>query len=76
MTKQIEAVYENGVLRPAQPIELAEGEHLDLILITRDATGSQNGTASKSLAEIAALPLEGSSDGFSGSEHDEVLYPH
>ena len=36
MTKQIEAVYENGVLRPVQPIDLPEGEHLSLILITRD----------------------------------------
>ena len=39
MTKQIEAVYENGVLRPVQPIELSEGEHLDLILPGRQATG-------------------------------------
>jgi predicted DNA-binding antitoxin AbrB/MazE fold protein len=37
MTKQIEAVYENGVLRPVEPIELPEGERLSLILITRDA---------------------------------------
>ncbi len=37
MTKQIEAVYENGVLRPVEPIELPEGQGLDLILITRDA---------------------------------------
>ncbi len=36
MTRQIEAVYENGVLRPVEPVELAEGEHLQLILITRD----------------------------------------
>jgi predicted DNA-binding antitoxin AbrB/MazE fold protein len=75
MTKQIEAVYENGVLRPVQPIELPEGERLDLILITRDATHPTNGTAAKSLAEIAALPLEGPSDGFSGREHDQILYP-
>jgi len=37
MTKQIEAVYENGVLRPVQPIELPEGERLSLILIRREA---------------------------------------
>lgn len=44
MTKQIEAVYENGVLRPVQPIELPEGERLSLILITRDAEQpAQNG---------------------------------
>jgi hypothetical protein len=27
------------------------------------------------LAEIAALPLEGASDAFSGREHDSILYP-
>ena len=76
MTKQIEAVYENGVLRPVQPIELPEGERIDLIIITRDAAKPQHGTPAKSLAEIAALPLESSADGFSGAEHDQVLYPH
>ena len=28
MTKQIEAVYENGVLRPVHPLHIPEGEHL------------------------------------------------
>jgi predicted DNA-binding antitoxin AbrB/MazE fold protein len=36
MTKQIEAIYEKGVLRPVNPIELPEGQHLQLILITSD----------------------------------------
>lgn len=36
MTKQIEAVYENGVLRPVQRIELSEGERLGLVLIRRE----------------------------------------
>jgi len=36
MTKQIEAVFENGVLRPINPIALTEGEHLQVILITSD----------------------------------------
>ena len=74
MTKQIEAVYENGVLRPVHPINLREGEHLQLIVVTpRDAP--QNGNAAASLAEIAALPIEGDSDAFSGRDHDTILYP-
>ena len=44
MTKQFEAVYENGVSRPVEPIELPEGERLSLILITRDREQpAQNG---------------------------------
>lgn len=58
MTKQIEAIYENGVLRPLHPINIREGEHLQLIVITRQ-DALQNGNAAASLAEIAALPIEG-----------------
>ena len=34
MTKQIEAVYEQGVFRPLEPVELPEGARLDIVLIT------------------------------------------
>jgi len=74
MTKEIEAVYEQGMIRPLQPLELPEGARLDLIVITHEE-GKNDGTAAKILAEIAALPLEGSSDDFSGREHDSILYP-
>jgi predicted DNA-binding antitoxin AbrB/MazE fold protein len=74
MTKQIEAVYENGVLRPVHPVNVLEGQHLQLIVITRP-DAPQNGNAAASLAEIAALPIEGDSDTFSGRDHDTLLYP-
>jgi predicted DNA-binding antitoxin AbrB/MazE fold protein len=74
MTKEIEAVYEQGMIRPLQPLELPEGARLDLIVITHEEPQS-NGNAAKILAEIAALPLEGSSDSFAGREHDSILYP-
>lgn len=74
MTKQIEAVYENGVLRPVHPIDVPEGEHLQLIVITRKKA-QDNGNAAALLAEIAALPIEGESNAFSGRDHDTVLYP-
>ncbi len=75
MSKQIEAVYENGVLRPVQPIELPEGERLHLILITQEAEQPTNHKAAEVLAEVAAMPMEGASDAFSGRDHDSVLYP-
>ena len=73
MTKEVEAIYEHGMIRPLQPLELPEGARLDLIVITHEQPET-NGKA-KILAEIAALPLEGSSDTFAGSEHDSILYP-
>ena len=74
MTKEIEAVYEHGMIRPLQPLELPEGARLDLIVITREETKT-NGNAAKILAEIAALPLEGPDDAVAGREHDSILYP-
>lgn len=74
MTKEIEAVYEHGMIRPLQPLELPDGTRLDLIVITHEQPKT-NGNAAQILAEIAALPLEGSTDVFAGREHDSILYP-
>jgi len=74
MTKEIEAVYEHGIIRPLAPLELPEGARLDVIVITHEQLET-NGNAAEVLAEIAALPLEGSTDDFTGREHDTVLYP-
>ena len=74
MTKQVEAVYEQGRLRPLEPLELPEGARLRLVLMTEDETDGQKRPADV-LSEIAALPLEGTAEPFSGSDHDSVLYP-
>ena len=74
MTKEIEAIYEHGIIRPIEPLELPEGTRLDVIVITRDKP-LPNGNAADILADIAALPLEGASDSFAGREHDSILYP-
>jgi predicted DNA-binding antitoxin AbrB/MazE fold protein len=34
MTKQVEAVYENGVLRPLEPLQLAEHERVTVRITT------------------------------------------
>ena len=74
MTKQIEAIYERGIIRPIKPLELPEGTRLDLIISTHEEA-RPHGNAGKILADIAALPIEGASDFFSGREHDSILYP-
>lgn len=74
MTKEIEAVYEHGVIRPLEPLELPEGARLDVIVITHEQPNA-NGNAAEILAEIAALPLEHSNDTFAGRDHDSILYP-
>ena len=74
MTKEIEAIYENGIIRPVKPLELPEGSRLDVIVISHEKPRT-NGNSASILAEIAALPLEGASDDFSVRDHDSILYP-
>jgi predicted DNA-binding antitoxin AbrB/MazE fold protein len=74
MTKQVEAIYEQGRLRPLEPLDLPEGARISVIVTTCDEPDARR-TPAETLAEIAALPLEGAADEFSGREHDAVLYP-
>lgn len=74
MTKLIEAIYEQGVLRPLEPLQIPEGARLDIILITREKMSAEQRPADI-LAEIAALPEEGATDQFSGRDHHSILYP-
>jgi predicted DNA-binding antitoxin AbrB/MazE fold protein len=75
MTKEVEAIYERGIIRPLEPLELSEGTRLDVIVITHEKP-RPNRNASEILAEIAALPLESASDSFAGRELDSILYPN
>lgn len=77
MTKQVEAVYEQGRLRPLEPLELPEGARLRVVLITEDDADGQKSPADI-LSEIAALPLEGSPiqkfhDTEETSDHDKFV---
>jgi predicted DNA-binding antitoxin AbrB/MazE fold protein len=74
MTKQVEAVYEQGRLRPLEPLELPEGARLRVVLIIEDESEGRE-TPAEVLSGIASLPLEGPAEPFSGREHDSVLYP-
>jgi predicted DNA-binding antitoxin AbrB/MazE fold protein len=40
MSLQVEAVYENGVLRPLQPLDLSEQEHV-MVSVVKAAAASQ-----------------------------------
>jgi predicted DNA-binding antitoxin AbrB/MazE fold protein len=77
MTILCDAVYENGVLRPLKPPGLREGEQVEVLLVTRGeaaTSGAEAESAAAILARIAALPLPAEDRGFSGSDHDQVLY--
>jgi predicted DNA-binding antitoxin AbrB/MazE fold protein len=60
MATPIAAIYEQGVLRPTQPIDLKEGTQVKLIIVNEQDPSIPQSPASI-LAAIAALPLEGDS---------------
>ena len=57
MIKEIETIYEGGITRPVELLELPEGSRQNAIVITHEDIGL-NRNATEMLAEIAALPLE------------------
>jgi len=73
MSHTIAAIYENGVFRPLERVDLDNGEEVEVILLDRSETDPQN--ASEILSAIAAMPMEGNTNGFSGIDHDDILYP-
>jgi predicted DNA-binding antitoxin AbrB/MazE fold protein len=74
MKKQIEAMYERGILRPLKPLEMPEGTRLTIYVVARQKSRPDANVA-EIPAEIAALSLESASDPFSAREHDSILCP-
>lgn len=73
MSLTIEAIYEDGVLKPSQPIALAEGTRVSLVI--EPTNESQSGQSPAAiLSAIAALPLEATEQSVSNREHDQLLY--
>lgn len=75
MTFTLQAIYEQGMLRLMQPVDLPEGTSVKVIITANDSTQEDKNPADI-LAQIAALPLEGDPENFSGRDHDRILYPH
>lgn len=83
MSREIRAIYENGLFRPLEPVALAEHDLVSLV-IAPDATNGarsedeviarQREALAEMFAEADSLPLENPEDRFSGADHDLVLY--
>lgn len=79
MTTALEAVYESGVFRPLDPVELPEGEHVWIVqrppdILAQLGPAPDPQKAAQILAEIAAMPMESGGEDFSGQDHDRILY--
>ena len=84
MSHAIPAIFDSGVFRPTKPVELAEGTHVVVQVPARTVEIGEGLSTSQivlqqaeieeMLAEIESLPIEEPDDGFSGRDHDRVLY--
>lgn len=73
MATTVEAVYEQGMLRLKKPVSLPDGTTVDVIIIAQESATGETPPADI-LRAIAALPLEGDGEDFSGRDHDQILY--
>lgn len=82
------AIYENGVFRPLDPVELPEGARVEVNPVGHNGVQSagegDRATATKPLVgealaalldEFEALPLEGEPDPTLSTRYREILYP-
>lgn len=73
MTRTIQAIYEGGVLRLKEPVELADGTIVEVTINTNDPCADE-ATPAVIVSAIASLPVEGDGQPFSGRDHDKILY--
>jgi predicted DNA-binding antitoxin AbrB/MazE fold protein len=82
MGHSIPAIFAAGVFRPLAPVDLAEGTQVKVQLpatalaseMSPEELARQQAAIEEFIAKMEALPDEGPDDGFSGRDHDKILY--
>jgi predicted DNA-binding antitoxin AbrB/MazE fold protein len=85
MSRDIHAIYANGVLRPLAPLDLPEGTRVHLRVeeekndassasITPAELEQQQNALDEMFRDVDRIPQTPRNDGLSGRNHDQVLY--
>jgi predicted DNA-binding antitoxin AbrB/MazE fold protein len=80
MNLYIDAIYENGVLRPLEPLALPDQTPVKLTVETEpepkpaDKLARQKSTLVARWNQLDQIPHHDNKDGWSVRNHDEVLY--
>ena len=79
MTTTLEAVYEAGIFRPLEPVELPEGEHVWIVKKqeegrTEPLSDEERQSRADIVAEISALAVRHGVEETSSRDHDKILY--
>jgi predicted DNA-binding antitoxin AbrB/MazE fold protein len=73
MVRQIEAIYENGLLRLLGPVGLKDGDKVT-VTVSDSLSDAEVERINATLDQIASLAECRKDNGFSGEDHDKVLY--
>ncbi len=68
----IQVIFENGVLRPVEPVSLPEGARVEVLIITSIPT-SDDKTLTEVLDRIAALPSESEANALISEEYERLV---
>ena len=78
MSRTIPAIYDAGVFRPLEPVELADGTRVEVQVVAASATDEVDDATRKSWCEyldrMEALPDAPSPDGLTNRDHDRIIY--
>jgi predicted DNA-binding antitoxin AbrB/MazE fold protein len=79
MSQQIDAIYDNGVLKPLVPLSLPDQTRVKLTVETSssepdDKLAAQKAALRELWEKIDKLPQTRNNDGWSVRQHDELLY--
>ena len=73
MTTSIKAVYEGGVFRPKEPVDLEEKTEVDVLIPTKVEEDDEDPTGWKTADELIGFIKQGPK-GPIGRDHDKYLY--
>ena len=80
MSRTIPAIFDAGVFRPLEPVELAQGTQVELQLNLAEPTiAKDNGAPAASgwleyVDRMESLPDNSPKDGLSNRDHDRIIY--
>lgn len=76
----IAAIFDAGVFRPLEPVELADGTQVELQLnLAEPTTAADNGAPAANtwlefVERMESLPDNSPKDGLSNRDHDRIIY--
>jgi predicted DNA-binding antitoxin AbrB/MazE fold protein len=72
MTTAVKAVYENGVFKPKEPVQLQEKTEVEVLIPT--PAPADDPTGWKAMREFIGLAGENGDGGKASEEHDRIVY--